>query len=489
MVPTDDTPEDVTPDAGEPGDAGEATARPRSGGALRRIVILTFLLLLVLAGLYYGAPYYRHAISHESTDDAFVEGHVVPISARVAGRVATVHVADNQWVEEGDLLAELDPRKFQAKLASAQAALRVARAAHKAKTITVDLTKITSPAGAKEASANVKTARATIATAKAKVAAARSLHDQAHAKLAATQAERAQARAELGVSEAKYQRERADLARYREMASKQIITRQQLDHAAANERMAAADLDAAKRKVDTQRASVRQAQAALKAADDNLRETRSHVSARNAELDESKARLSAAGAVPQQVAYSQSQADISKARIAQAEADVTRAQLDLADTNIASPGSGYVTRKTVEPGAYVQVGRSLMAIVMPKVWVVANFKETQLTRMRIGQPVDINVDTYPNVVFRGRVDSIQRGTGARFSLLPPENATGNYVKVVQRVPVKIVFNDQRRVRKYLLVPGMSVVPEVDISVNGQLAPPRATTRGPINPTQPRKPSR
>jgi len=167
-----------------------------------------------------------------------------------------------------------------------------------------------------------------------------------------------------------------------------------------------------------------------------------------------------------QVAQSSSRAEGSKADAEKARAEVAQATLNLSYTKIIAPADGYVTKKNVEPGAFVQVGQSLMAIVRPNVWVTANFKETQLTHMHPGQPVTVSVDTYPDATFHGRVDSIQRGTGARFSLLPPENATGNFVKVVQRIPVKIVFDRPEELAKYRLVPGMSVVPEVNVKAEG-----------------------
>ena len=158
---------------------------------------------------------------------------------------------------------------------------------------------------------------------------------------------------------------------------------------------------------------------------------------------------------------------MAEAQAACAQADLDQARLNLSYTKICAPVSGRVTRKSVEPGSYVQVGETLLAVVEPDVWVLASFKETQLTDMRPGQPVSVSVDTYPGVEFAAHVDSIQRGTGARFSLLPPENATGNYVKVVQRVPVKIVFDDRKQVEQYLLGPGMSVVPTVNTGAPGK----------------------
>jgi membrane fusion protein (multidrug efflux system) len=172
--------------------------------------------------------------------------------------------------------------------------------------------------------------------------------------------------------------------------------------------------------------------------------------------------LTSAQSAPVQVAQSSSRAEASKADAERARAEVEQATLNLSYTKIHAPAAGYVTKKNVEPGVFVQVGQSLMAIVPPNVWVTANFKETQLTHMRPGQPAAVSVDTYPDETFHGRVDSIQRGTGSRFSLLPPENATGNFVKVVQRIPVKIVFERPEELAKYRLVPGMSVVPEVNV---------------------------
>ena len=232
------------------------------------------------------------------------------------------------------------------------------------------------------------------------------------------------------------------------------------------EGVSAADLAAAEKKVETYRSMRRQAQAALKAAEDNRRRADAQVTASRAQLDQSGARLAAARSAPQLVAQSRSRADVSQADVERARAEAAQARLNLSYTRIYAPADGFVTKKAVEPGASIQVGQSLLAIVPRKGWVTANFKETQLTRMRPGQPVEIKVDAYPDITFKGHVDSIQHGTGARFSLLPPENATGNYVKVVQRVPVKIVFDASADTAKVLLAPGMSVVPDVDIAAAG-----------------------
>ena len=259
------------------------------------------------AWLFFGPP-------SASTDDAFVEAHVVPVSSKVAGHVARVLVDDNQQVKAGDLLAELDPRDFQTRL------------------------------------------------------------DQAKGKVASDRAETAKTE--------------ADQKRAQTLFSRDEASKQDLEHA-------------------------------------------------------------------------QAAADAAKADLDQSAAALRQAELDLSYTKITAPEAGRVTRKAVEPGAYVSIGQSILALVPDDAWVVANFKETQLARMKHGQPAEIKVDAYPDQRLKGHVDSIQAGTGARFSLLPAENATGNFVKVVQRVPVKIVL-DEKPSGGRVLAPGMSVEATVDL---------------------------
>jgi len=406
--------------------------------------------------------YYLKSFSHESTDDAFIDGRIVPISPRVSGHVARVHVIDNQKVSAGDLLLEIDARDFKALLDAAEAALHAAQAAGRARQIGVNLTTISTSAGLEESEANVAAAQAMVQNAQALADAARSQKREAMAQLAFAKASLEQVQAELIAVEAKYQQSSTDLKSYRELAGSRTISKQQLDQVETTERMSAAERDAVRSKVITQRSMVQRADAALKTADDNVRQAEAQVAARKGQLEQAKARLASAKSAPEQVALSNSQAEASKADIGKAEAEVEQATLKLSYTKIFAPIDGYVTKKNVEPGAFVQTGQSLMAVVSPELWVTANFKETQLKHMRPGQTVAIRVDTYPDVTFHGHVQSIQRGTGSRFSLLPPENATGNFVKVVQRIPVKIVFNRPQELSQYLLVPGMSVVPEVKL---------------------------
>jgi membrane fusion protein (multidrug efflux system) len=412
---------------------------------------------LIVLTLGFGIRYYLHALSHESTDDAFIDGNIVPISPRVAGHVAGVHVRDNQDVKAGDLLVELDPSDFVARLDAATAALEAAKAGDRARNAAVELTTITATAELDEARENVEAAKAAVQKAGGGIELSRAALDQA--------------RAEADSDSARHQRDATDLIRYREMEKTRTVSPQDLDHAAAAEQISAAALTAAEKKIDTQKAMVQEAEAVLKVAEANLRQA--------------DARLVAARSAPQRIKQSRSQADVSRADIDKAMAEVELARLNLSYTKIYAPSDGFVTKKGVEPGQFVQAGQSLLAIVPRAVWVAANFKETQLTQMLPGQPVEIAVDAYPELTFHGLVDSIQRGTGARFSLLPPENATGNYVKVVQRIPVKIVFDPPDAIAKVLLAPGMSVVAEVNVGAKGKPSgspedssntsvPPRAT---------------
>jgi membrane fusion protein (multidrug efflux system) len=447
----------------EPQQATQGDGTRRKGP--RRRILALVAAGLALVGLAVGIPYYLYAISHESTDDAFIDGHIIAISPRVSGHVARVHVTDNQQVTAGDLLVELDPRDFQARLDAARAALDAAEAARRSRDIDVNLTSITSSAGLDEAEQAVTAAAAMVQNARALAAAAKSQQGEVQAQVAFAKAALDQAQAETLAVEAKYHQASRDLKRYQEMARSNSISPQQLDHAVTDERMAAADLNAARSKVATQQSLLQRAEAALKAAEDNVRQAQAQAAARQAQLEQANARLTSARSAPVQVAQSSSRAEASKADAAKARAEVEQATLYLSYTKIHAPADGYVTKKNVEPGVFVQVGQSLMAIVPPNVWVTANFKETQLTHMRPGQPATVSVDTYPDETFHGRVDSIQRGTGSRFSLLPPENATGNFVKVVQRIPVKIVFDRPEELAKYRLVPGMSVVPEVNVKAD------------------------
>ncbi len=429
------------------------------------------LALLAIGAIGGGTAYYLYTLGYESTDDAFIAGHVVPISSRVAGHVAKegVRVTDNEAVKEGELLVELDPRDFEAKLAAAEAGLQAAKAGQRSRTFGADVTEITSSAGMDEAAAAVHGAEAEVAVARAAVATAESQQAAARAQLTAAKAALAQAHSEVRAAEARHQLTTSYLERIKDLVPQHAVSQEALDEAMAKDQVAVAEVAADRQRVDAQEAAVKQAEAALEAAGSSLLQAEKAVTARVAGQGRAEARLAAAKSAPRQVDQSHSQTNMAEFEVARAEAEVTQARLNLSYTKILAPVDGHVTSKNVEPGAHVSVGQPLLALVEPNLWVVANFKETQLTNMRVGQKVSVEVDGYPGIKFAAHVDSIQRGSGAYFSLLPPENATGNYVKVVQRVPVKIVFDDPAQVAAHLLGPGMSVVPTVDVRTPDQAA--------------------
>jgi membrane fusion protein (multidrug efflux system) len=267
--------------------------------------------------------------------------------------------------------------------------------------------------------------------------------------------------AQVVAAQAEATRAAADVSRYQALYAKDEVSKQQLDQAVATANTARAELEAAHQRVAAAEARVNEARSAQSAATQTAQQAQTQIGGAQAGVNEALGRLAQANTAPQSVAVSEAQAATAGATTEQLRAQVAQAELELSYTKIYAPETGRVTRKSVEEGALVQVGQPLMAIVPGDVWVTANFKESQIGRMAPGQSVEISVDAYPDKTFKGHVDSIQAGTGARFSLIPPENATGNYVKVVQRVPVKIVF-DEPPDPKHMLAPGMSVVPEVKV---------------------------
>ena len=265
--------------------------------------------------------------------------------------------------------------------------------------------------------ADVEAAKAAVKAAEAQAEEAISQYDQARAQIAINNAALAEAKAEADSAAAKHTRDAEDLNRYEEMRTARTVSGRDLDHAVAAERISAADLNSAQKKIDTYRSRLQQSQAALKAAEDNRHRADAQVTVSKAKLDQAEARLSAAGSAPKQVEQRRSLAEVSNAEVQRAKAEVARARLNLSYTRIDAPADGFVTKKAVEPGAFVQVGQSLLAIVPKTVWVTANFKETQLTHMRPGQPVEITVDAYPDITFKGHVESVQTGNGS--PLQPP----------------------------------------------------------------------
>jgi membrane fusion protein (multidrug efflux system) len=339
----------------------------------RKPVLLGIVLAIVVVGMAVGVyewVYWSHFVS---TDDAFIEGHVVSISPQIPAKVLNVHIDDNQLVNKGDLLVELDPTDYDVAVSQAKATLGAMSGK------------------AKEAIAEIDSAKASLDEAKA----------------------------EVDVNRANRENANADLKRFQELQKRTpgAVSKQQFDAATAAEA--------------SNSAQVKQAEAKEKKAEADV--TTAQATAEAAAGDQQKA-----------------------------EADLKKAVVNLSYCRITAPEAGRVTRKNVEPGSYVQAGEQLFAIVPNNVWVVANFKETQLSRMKIGDAVTVTVDAYPGLELHGHVDTFQFGTGSRFSVLPAENATGNFVKVVQRLPTKIVLDNVPNDSNRPLALGMSVDPEVSL---------------------------
>jgi len=368
----------------------------------------------------------------ESTDDAQVDAHVTPVASRIGGTVLRVAVVENQEVEAGTVLVEIDRRDFELELERRRAELADAEAAAIAARAGVPITSTT-------ATGQVSSARGGVETADGNIREAEQAIDAAKARLATTQAR-------LREAQSTATRTARDVERFKPLLAKDEIPQQQFDAAVSAADTASAALDSA-------RAQVTEAELAVRVAESRLAQARV---ARQTAASE----LTTAQTAPSQIAASKARADAAEARVRQAQAMVGQAELNLEHTTVKASAKGVVSKKSVEPGQIVQPGQPLMALIpLDRVWVTANFKETQLEHMRVGQRVTIEVDAYGGREFAGRVESLAPATGARFSLLPPDNATGNYVKVVQRVPVRISL-DGGQDADHPLRPGMSVVPTV-----------------------------
>jgi membrane fusion protein (multidrug efflux system) len=427
----------------------------------KRPVVLVIASIVLVISAVIGVHYWLYARSHESTDDAFIDAHIVQISPKASGYVAKVYVTDNQQVKAGDLIVELDARDYEARLQQAKAALQAGLAKQNEAQTNVSLTRATGAANVQQAAATVRQARSEVDSSRAGAASSQSRASQATSAVSTAQANLEQARAQVLAAEAEATRANADVDRYQALFARDEVSKQQLDRAVAAAHTASAQLDSARQKVMATQAQVNEARSSEAAAVGTAQQSRAQIIGAQAGVGEALGRLAQANTAPQQVAVSQAQHETAGATVEQLRAEVEQAELELSYTKIYAPEAGRVTTKSVEEGALVQIGQPLLAIVPSHVWVIANFKESQIGRMLPGQPVAISVDAYPDKVFKGHVDSVQAGTGAQFSLIPPENATGNYVKVVQRVPVKIVFDEQPD-PKHMLAPGMSVVPEVAV---------------------------
>jgi membrane fusion protein (multidrug efflux system) len=378
--------------------------------------------LAAIAGLFM----YFH--NRETTDDAQVDGHITPMASKVYGRVGQVLVDDNQPVKAGQVLVKIDPRDYQAALQQAKASLLLAESEARSAGVDVPRTRENVASGNSSADAQMMGAQADLARAQA-------TYEQAQKE------DLAWAQANVDKSRANAELAKADLARYLPLMEKGEISKQQYDAAKAN-----ADANASALQADLQK----QAQAQR-----SVEVSKAQLDAAKARVEQARAGVASAQADIKQVSMKAADAQAKLAKVEQARAAVEAAELNLSYTEITAPVDGVATHKQVEPGEIVQAGQGLLVVVpLQDVWVTANFKETQLKNMRAGQKVEVRVDTYGKT-FSGHVDSIAGATGSVLSLLPPENATGNYVKVVQRIPVKIVL-DPIPAEKAILRPGMNV---------------------------------
>jgi membrane fusion protein (multidrug efflux system) len=418
----------------------------------------TVLLIAVIAGL----RYWINARQFESTDDAFIDGDIVQISPHVPAYVKKVHVESNQFVHKGDLLVELVSDDYDIKLEQAKAELTNAQSRLDQALANAGLTRKETGAVKVQAVSNIEAARTNVEQTRLAAASKGSQVKQAEAAVKTANANLEQTRAQVAQAESDHHLAEVEYDRRSALFKKGDISRQSLDQATNQLQTARAKLNAVNKQVDAARSRVDEAKAAVVAAQDIYRQSVAQVDLTRSQVGESQGRLQAANAAPEKVSVSEAEVSVAEAEEKAAESAVHAAELELSYTKIYAPEDGYVTKKNVEEGQLVQIGTPLMAISRSnEVWVVANFKETQLEHMRVGQDVDIEVDAYPSETFHGKVESFQAGTGSRFSLLPSENATGNYVKVVQRVPVKIVF-DEKPDKVHLLAPGMSVEPTVKV---------------------------
>jgi membrane fusion protein (multidrug efflux system) len=429
-------------------DTRRTSRRPGAWRGRRRTVGLALLGVVVLVAGVYGVRLWRFWDRHISTDDAFVEAHVSPVSARVRGTVLEVLVRDNEPVAAGAPLVRLDSRDFEVKVQQARAALATAEGRLRMAAAGVPMTD-------ESTRSQIELAEAAAAGAELGIESARRVLDERRSRLLVRRAAVQAAQAEVTARQAAVERAELDRGRARELHERQIIARQEFEYADIALTTARAALEAARQRLDGARAEVAQAEAEVASQQVALAQAGRQREEADAALRDARSRRG-------QVTVRTAEAASAEAQLAEARAALREAELNLEYTTVTAPIGGRVTRRTVEVGQVVQPGQPLLAVVdVDRVWVVANYKETQLTHVRPGQRATISVDTHPGLVLRARVDSIQSGTGSRFSLLPPENASGNFVKVVQRIPVKLVLEPGQNGHA-LLVPGMSVVPVIEL---------------------------
>ncbi len=402
------------------GSAPEESPAKKTG---RKILIFAVVLLLICGA---GFWYWRSTFT-EDTDDAQVDGDIYQVSSRIAGQVIKVYVQDNTKVNKGDLLVEIDPKDQQVALEQAQAQLANAQAAYTQADVNVPITSVTTNTQLSTSGSDVRSSQASVEQAQKQAAAAAARVDQAQAN---------------AIKAAK------DVERYTPLVEKDVISRQQYDAAVAQARASSA---------------------AVLEAENNLVAQQAAISSAQQRLDQARAQAAeAAKNGPQQVAIQRARAQAALADIKTAQARVDQALLNLSYTRVVAPASGIINKKNVEAGAYLSAGQDLLTIVpLDDLWVTANFKETQLRGMHRCQEVELKVDALGGRKFSGKISQIGGATGSRLSLFPPENATGNYVKVVQRIPVRIDFTNLNQENgDFALRPGFSVTPDVSIKGTG-----------------------
>jgi len=378
-----------------------------------RIGLAIAVIVLLIAGVFI----YRYVSSYESTDDAQIDGHVNSISARISGHVIKLNVDDNQFVQAGTVLVEIDPADYQVAYDRAKADFEDAQAAAVAAGVNVPITSVNTTSQVSATQADVKSA---------------------HAGIQMAQQQSEAAKAQLQEAEANNTKAQNDLVRYKQLVDKQEISQQQYDQAVASAKASAATVEAASASADAAQQQVTQAQG---------------------KLIQAQANWENANTAPKQMQVMRARSASALAQAQRKKADLDQAELNLKYTKVIAPVNGIVSNRTVEVGQNVSPGQELMKVIpLDDVWVTANYKETQLRNMKVGQRTEIEVDANGRTYY-GKVDSIAGASGARFSLLPPENATGNYVKVVQRIPVKIIL-DPGSNNDHQLRPGMSVTPKV-----------------------------
>lgn len=400
-----------------------------------RILISAGAILAVSASIF-GYHWLQYVSTHETTDDAYVTGDIHPISSQVSGTIQSIPVNDNQEVRQGQLLIQLDPKDYQAAVQQAQASLQSAIRQAKAAQANISLAFQTATANTTEAQSSIGNAIATIDSANATVNQAKTAIADAQDQLAKAQAQAANAN--------------VNRDRYQQLYQTGAVTKQQRDDALTNDQVAQAQLRSAQQ-------GVLDAKAKYQATLDNVNQAR-------AQLADSQGKVQQAQASGQQTQVNRQQYHAAQAQIAAAAAALHQAQINFSYTQVTAPVTGRVGNKTAQVGQRVQPGQPLMAVVSDSKWIIANFNETQLGKIQPGEAVDIRVDAFPNQTFKGIVNSIAPASGSDFSVLPPDNATGNFTKVVQRIPVKITF-DPASIRGYenRITQGMSA--EITVAVN------------------------